>query len=134
MNKRQKLVQEQFLSNEEAVIKRLKSVYNQALKDIEKKSRAFQDDINRLGTLANLAQNAEEKAQILSMQQAKVYQKQYQDALKKQVGSILDNMQAHSFTCECLNIAFLEQSIIAPNFIISLQSSLFTFFNRFTIL
>ena len=97
MNKRQKLVQAQFLNNEEAVIRRLKSVYNQAQKDIEKKTQALQEDINRLGTLANLSTDAAEKAQFLSMQQSKIYQKQYQDALKTQVGSILDNMQVEEF-------------------------------------
>ena len=97
MNKRQKLVQQQFLNNEEAVIKRLRTVYNQSLKDIEEKAQALQDDINRLGALANLSTDEAEKAQFLSMQQSKVYQKQYQDALKKQVGSILDNMQVEEF-------------------------------------
>lgn len=97
MNKRQKIVQQQFLDNEEAVIKRLKSVYSQAQKDIEKKAQALQDEINRLGTLAKLSVSEEEKATFLSMQQAKIYQKQYQDALKKQIGSILDNMQVEEF-------------------------------------
>ena len=97
MNKRQKLVQKQFIDNEEAVIKRLKQVYGQAQKDIEKKTQALQDDINRLGTLANLATDEEEKAKILSMQQSKIYQKQYQDAMKKQIGSVLDNMQVEEF-------------------------------------
>lgn len=97
MNKRQKLVQQQFLDNEEAVIKRLKQVYSQSLKDIEQKTKALQDDINRLGTMANLATDAEEKAKFLSMQQSKIYQKQYQDAMKKQIGSVLDNMQVEEF-------------------------------------
>ena len=97
MNQRQKIVQQQFLNNEEAVIKRLKQVYSQSLADIEKKAKALQDDINRLDAMANLATDAEEKAKILSMQQSKVYQKQYQDALKKQIGSILDNMQVEEF-------------------------------------
>ena len=97
MNRRQKLVQQQFLDDEEKVIKRLKQVYNQAQKDIEKKTQALQDEINRLGTLANLATDAEEKAKFLSMQQSKIYQKQYQDAMKKQIGSILDNMQVEEF-------------------------------------
>ena len=57
----------------------------------------MQDDINRLGTLANLSVDDEEKAKFLSMQQSKIYQKQYQDALKKQIGSILDNMQVEEF-------------------------------------
>jgi SPP1 gp7 family putative phage head morphogenesis protein len=97
LNKRQKIVQDQFLQNEEAVIKRLKSVYNQSLKDIEKKTQELQDEINRLSTLAGLAVDDAEKATLLSMHQSKVYQKQYQDALKKQVGSILDNLQVEEF-------------------------------------
>lgn len=97
MNKRQKLVQDQFLNNEEAVIKRLKQVYNQAQKDIEKKTQALQDDINRLGAMANMAVDAEEKEKLLSMQQSKIYQKQYQDAMKKQIGSVLDQMQVDEF-------------------------------------
>lgn len=97
MNKRQKLVQEAFLNDEEAVIRRLKSVYNQSLKDIEKKSKELQDKINDLQDLIETATDEKEIAQLLSMQQSKVYQKQYQDALKKQVGSILDNMQVEEF-------------------------------------
>ena len=97
MNRRQKLVQQQFLNNEEAVIRRLKSIYSQAQKDIEGKSQALQEDINRLGTLAKLAVDDEEKAKFLSMQQSRIYQKQYQDAMKKQIGSILDNMQVEEF-------------------------------------
>lgn len=97
MNKRQKLVQERFLQNEEAVIKRLKSVYSQSLKDVEKKAQALQDDINRLDQAANLAADAAEKEKLLSMKQSKVYQKQYQDAMKKQIGSVLDNMQVEEF-------------------------------------
>ena len=97
MNQRQKIVQQQFLNNEEAVIKRLKQVYRQSLADIEEKVKTLQDDINRLGTMANLATDADEKAKLLSKQQSKIYQKQYQDAMKKQIGSILDNMQVEGF-------------------------------------
>lgn len=97
MNQRQKIVQEQFLNNEEAVIRKLKNQYSHALKEITKKAQALQDDINRLGTLTNLATDEEEKARFMSMQQSKIYQKQYQDAMKKQIGSILDNMQVEEF-------------------------------------
>ena len=97
MNKRQKIVQEVFLNNEEAVIRRLKKVYNQALSDIKKKAKALQNQINELDAFSRLAEDAEEKAKLLSMKQAKVYQKQYQDALKKQISSILDNMQVEEF-------------------------------------
>lgn len=98
MNKRQKLVQEAFLNNEEAVIKRLKVVYSQSLKDIAKKAEDLQNSINSL-TMVTLQGEIDEEAkkQIQSMIQSKIYQKQYQDALKKQIGSILDNMQVEEF-------------------------------------
>ena len=97
MNKRQKLVQEAFINNEEAVIKRLKQVYNKSLEDINEKSKALQDEINSLHALADLTDDENEKAVLKSREQSKIYQKQYQDALKKQVGSILDNMQVEEF-------------------------------------
>lgn len=97
MNKRQKIVQEQFLNNEEAVIRKLKNQYSHALTEITKKAQSLQDEINRLGTLTSLATDEEEKARFMSMQQSKIYQKQYQDAMKKQIGSILDNMQVEEF-------------------------------------
>ena len=97
MNKRQKLVQERFLDNEEAVIKKLETSYETALADITKKSQSLYDDINRLDALAKLATDDDEKAKLLSQKQAKVYQKQYQDALKKQVSGILDTMHAEEF-------------------------------------
>lgn len=111
MNKRQKIVQEAFLNNEELVIKRLKQVYTQSLKDITKKSEELQDSINSLvlSTL-NGEMDEEAKKQLQSMIQSKVYQKQYQDALKKQVSSILDNMQVEEFktVSEYLNKCYEE--------------------------
>lgn len=111
MNKRQKIVQEAFLNNEEVVIRRLKSVYSQALKDITKKSEELQNSINSL-TMATLQGSMDEEAQknLQSMIQSKVYQKQYQDALKKQIGSILDNMQVEEFktVSEYLNKCYEE--------------------------
>ena len=110
MKKYEKEVQQAFLNNEEAVIKRLKQVYSVAQKDIEKKAQALQDDINRLDTMARLSVDADEKAKLLSMKQSKVYQKQYQDAMKKQIGSILDNMQVEEFktVSEYLNKCYSE--------------------------
>lgn len=98
MNKRQKIVQEAFLDNEEEVIRRLKRMYSQALKDITKKSEELQNSINSL-TMATLQGDMDEEAQknLQSMIQSKVYQKSYQDALKKQIGSILDNLQVEEF-------------------------------------
>ena len=97
MNKRQKLVQEEFLNNEEAVIRKLKNQYSHALKEINAKSKDLQDQINSLQGTLNAVTDEAAKAQLQSMIQSKVYQKQYQDALKKQIGSILDNMQVEEF-------------------------------------
>ena len=97
MNKRQKLVQQQFLDNEEAVIKRLKQVYGQSLKDINTKAQELQNQIVGLQAALDTVEDADEKARLKSMIQSKVYQKQYQDALKKQVSSILDNLHVEEF-------------------------------------
>lgn len=117
MNKRQKLVQQQFLNDEETVIKRLKKVYDQSLKDINKSIFELDSSISMLqkaldsidgdeiGELAAAVLKGKryytpEEAQetIKSMLQSKVYQKNYQKALQKQVGTILDTMLDEEFT------------------------------------
>jgi uncharacterized protein with gpF-like domain len=98
MNKHQKLVQQQFLNDEEAVIRRLKSVYGQSLKDIQGKAKKLQEDIDDLDALSKLAISDEEKEIILSRKRAKVYQKKYQDALEKQVSGVFDKMQAKQYS------------------------------------
>lgn len=110
MNKRQKLVQKQFLDNEEAVIRRLKQVYAQSLKDITAKSKELQDQINTLDALQGMTSDPAELAKLKSMEQSKIYQKQYQDALKKQINSVLDNMQVEEFktVSEYLNKCYEE--------------------------
>lgn len=96
MNKRQKIVQERFLDNEEEVIRLLEENYERALNSIIKKSKELQNDITELEESINTAADGELK-KLLSMKQAKVYQKQYQDALRKQINSILDNMHVNEF-------------------------------------
>lgn len=116
MNKRQKLVQEQFLNDEEAVIKRLQQVYGQSLTDLNKVifeldssismlQKAYDDigdDIGELalavlGDKAKYMTPAEAQETIKSMLQSKVYRKNYQTALQKQVGGILDKMHRGEF-------------------------------------
>ena len=116
MNRRQKLVQQQFLNDEEKVIKRLKQVYGQSLKDINGKisnldssiamlQKAYAsidgDDIGDLAraVLGSKKNFTPEEAQetLQSMIQSKVYQKKYQTALQKQVGGILDTMHEKEF-------------------------------------
>ena len=98
MNKRQKLVQQRFLDNEEAIIKQLRTIYGESLSDIGKKAKKLQDDIEELDKLAKLSLSDEEMAELLTRKRSKVYQRQYQEALHKQVSDILDQMQAREFS------------------------------------
>ena len=116
MNKRQQLVQQAFLNNEEEVIARLQSIYGESLASITKKVKGLDSSIaelqkalgsitdDEIGELAlavlrkkNLTP-AEAQETIRSMIQSKVYQKQYQEALKKQVGGVLDKMGEKQYT------------------------------------
>lgn len=97
MKKYDKEVQKAFLDNEEVVIKRLKQVYNKSLDDIKKKAKELQDQINTLDALEGMTSDPDELARLKSMKQAKIYQKGYQDALKKQISSILDELHVNEF-------------------------------------
>lgn len=117
MNNRQKIVQAQFLNDEEAVINRLKTVYNKSNSDITKKIKSLdssianlqkaladvgEDDIGNLAAsyLKNMPHLTPEEAKetLQSMIQSKVYQKNYQKALKTQVDGIMDTMQEKQFS------------------------------------
>lgn len=100
MNKHQKLVQQQFLNDEEALIKLLQATYSRSLKDIEKETKKLQKQIETLDVQYDILEDHlsdEEKEQLLSMKRSKVYQKNYQDSLKKQVSDILDTMHDEEF-------------------------------------
>lgn len=90
MNRRQKEVQEYFLDREEQVIKGLKAVYRQAIRDCEQK-------IRQLSTRSDL-----ENIQSI------VYQTQYQQAIQRQLEGILDILQTNEFTTisDYLNAAY----------------------------
>lgn len=79
MNGKQKLVQQQFLNNEEGVIKRLTQVYTQASKDINQ-------------NIADLMARSDANSSSV------VYQVEYQKAIQKQIDGILDTMNAKQFT------------------------------------
>ena len=78
MNKRQKEVQQTFLDNEKAVLKKLEESYKDALSEINSK----------LGLLM--------ARQDADMQHV-IYQIEYQKALKTQVQSILETLQTREF-------------------------------------
>lgn len=81
MNKRQLEVQKEQAACEEKVIGHLKKVYDQARRDCEKKIRelSMRTDMENLKSI--------------------VWQKQYQEALKKQLDSILDTLNSEEFIC-----------------------------------
>ncbi len=80
VNKAQKEVQQAQLDEEKKVIKLLERVYDQARQDCENKIR----ELSSRTDLENL--------------QSIIYQKQYQEALKKQLEGILDNLQSEEST------------------------------------
>lgn len=97
MKYREKIVQMEFLNDEERVIRRLQAVYNQSLKDITRKSNTLQKEIYKIQDKYNSIENEHEREILKSMERSKVYQKQYQDSLKKQVNGILDKMHQKEF-------------------------------------
>lgn len=80
MNKAQKAVQQSQLNDEKHIIKLLERVYDKARQDCENKIRQLSSRTD----FENL--------------QSIIYQKQYQEALKKQLEGILDNLQSEEFT------------------------------------
>lgn len=114
MNKRQKLVQKQFLNNEEAVIRRLDQVYTKSQADINDKIKNLTFNINNLQQQYDWMDDTDpEKEKVKSMIQSKIYQKQYQEQLQKQVGGILNQMKTSQFTTvsayldECYSDGFI---------------------------
>ena len=100
MKKYEKLVLESFLDDEETVIQMLEESYADALDRIQKEAKKLQKQIDALDEQYKRLEDQltdEEKEKLLSMQRAKVYQKQYQDSLKEQVSNILDKMHEEEF-------------------------------------
>ena len=113
MKKREKEVQMLLLSNEEGVLRKLKAIYKQALKEIIQKSNSLQDEIYRIQEKYNSVEDEQQREVLQSMERSKIYQKNYQDALKKQISDILDKMYRKEFDTvasyldECYTKAFV---------------------------
>lgn len=98
MNRRQKLVQQQFLNNEKAVLRQLKKSYNDSLVEINDTVKNLQLSIDGLQQEYDwMDDNDPQKAIVKSKIQSKIYQKQYQEQLQSQVGGILSEMQRSQF-------------------------------------
>ena len=79
MNQRQLEVQRSLNNDEARVLRELKQVYTQASKDCAAKIQ----ELSMRTDMENL--------------QSIIYQKQYQEALKKQIDGILNELQSNSF-------------------------------------
>ena len=91
-------MQEQFLHNEERIIKRLREVYGQSLKDINEKIKDLEFSIDGLTEQYDWMDDADpKKATVKSKIQSKIYQKQYQEQLQKQVDGILNQMNLKQY-------------------------------------
>ena len=98
MNQRQKLVQKQFLNNEQTVIKRLEYIYDGALSDINKKIRNLEFKIDDLTEEYDWLDDGDPKKEIIrSKIQSQIHQKKYQEALQGQIEGILNQMQTKQY-------------------------------------
>lgn len=98
MNKWEKEVQQSLLDSEAAAIKELEKQYAAALKGINEKVKLFQTDIDLLDqALSQDGLDNATKTLLQSQKQSKVYQQNYQKALKGQVSAILDKMQGDNY-------------------------------------
>jgi SPP1 gp7 family putative phage head morphogenesis protein len=99
LNKREKEVIQAQLDAEKAVLKKLETQYQRVLNDINQKVKLFDSDIKGLDALLNMEGFDDgRKATLESMKQSKVYQKQYQEALKKQIAGILDKLHGDTYS------------------------------------
>lgn len=99
INKREKEVQQSLLDSEEAAIKELEKQYARALKDITDKVKSFQADIDLLDqALSQDGLDDATKALLQSQKRSKVYQQNYQKALKGQVSGVLDKLHGDNYT------------------------------------
>ena len=93
MNQWEKEVAQSLLNDEKAVLAELTDQYEKALQDIQREIVMFESDIARLDlALSDSGLSDEQKAILLSRKQAKVYQKQYQEALEGQLNNIMYNL------------------------------------------
>lgn len=99
INKRQKEVLEYQLEEEKKVIQELEKQYAAALKDINDKVKLFQADIDLLDqALSQDGLDDATKALLQSQKRSKVYQQNYQKALKAQVSAILDKLHSDNYS------------------------------------
>lgn len=98
MNKREKEVLQAQLDAEKAVLKELEKQYKRALTDIEERVKLFDFDLNRLDSaMSEEGLDDATKSLLQSQRRSRVYQKQYQEALRGQINGILDKLHGDEY-------------------------------------
>lgn len=99
MNKREKEVLQAQLDKEKAVLEELKKQYARSLRDIEQKTKVLMFDIQQLDEALNTDGLDDRSKEVLeSRKQSKIYQKQHQEALKKQVEAITEKLHSDEYS------------------------------------
>lgn len=92
MNKRQKEVELAKLADEEKELNQLKAIYSKASDDIQKKIRISDGKINFL--LSEFDSLDDEQKSVL---QSQIYQKQFQESLKKQIDGFMEELSSGQY-------------------------------------
>lgn len=95
MNKRQLETEKAKLADEKKVLDALKRQYKQAAQDAAEKISFHQGKIDKIEILLKDLDGADDD--VRSLLQSQIYQKQYQEALKKQIDAIVDNMNQKQY-------------------------------------
>lgn len=92
MNKRQLEVEKAKLREEKKLLKELKKIYEDAAKEVEQKIRISNGKID---LLLSVFDELDEKQK--SLLQSQIYQKKFQENLKKQLDELIGNLNADSY-------------------------------------
>jgi hypothetical protein len=90
LDKKQAEVEKELLKHEQKAFRELKKTYNQALEDIKGRVSNLQNRLNELNMIDTTGYDDKSKEILDSMKQSKIYQLEYQKALEKEIGAILD--------------------------------------------
>lgn len=93
----QKEVAQWQLKDESRVLSAIKKNYAGALSEVEEKIRMFDADIKAKQDALALITDATRRERMMSEIQSKIYQRQYQKALKSQISAIYDKMTGEQY-------------------------------------
>lgn len=97
MNRRQKEILEAQLKSEKGVLNQLRKEYRDALAQINEEIKTFQADIQSKQDALSMVTDQTQRQRLQSEIQSKIYQRDYQKALKGQVSAILDTMNSNQY-------------------------------------